>query len=216
MGAHYRTSGSVGTEQEIGVAKIIKNKHYNNPISKSNDIALIKLAKPADLGVGVGLVCISDMSHPLPFDNVNKKCWITGWGTLYSGGSEPNSLMEAQVPLVSKQRCQSSYPGKIDDTMLCAGLDEGGVDTCQGDSGGPLVCEFNGTWYLEGVTSWGYRCAYARKYGVYAYVRNLKAWISKNVYHIAPPSPSPQNQSVSALGKRKICFVIFNTFFAGG
>ena len=201
MGAHYRTSGSVGTEQEIGVEKIIVHERYNNPLRYSNDIALIKLVKPADLGVGVGLVCMPDVSHTLPFDNLNKTCWITGWGRLSSGGSQPNTLMEAQVPLVSKQRCQSAYPGRVGDTMLCAGLDEGGVDTCQGDSGGPLVCDFNGTWYLEGITSWGYRCAYARKYGIYSYVRNLKAWVSRNIYHVSPPIPPPHNQSESALGK---------------
>ncbi|KAM7428099.1 hypothetical protein ABFA07_020874 [Porites harrisoni] len=199
LGAHYRTTGSVGTEQEIGVAQIIRHESYNNPLSYSNDIALIKLLKPANLGVGVGLVCLSDMRYSLPFDNLNKKCWITGWGTLSSGGSQPNTLMEAEIPLVSKQRCLTSYPGKIDDSMLCAGLDAGGVDTCQGDSGGPLVCEFNGTWFLEGVTSWGYRCAYASKYGVYAKVRDLKAWLTNHIYQAIPPAVSPQNQSVSAL-----------------
>ena len=107
----------------------------------------------------------------------------------------------SQIPLVSKQRCLNSYPGKIDDSMLCAGLDAGGVDTCQGDSGGPLVCEFNGTWFLEGVTSWGLGCAYASKYGVYAKVRELKAWVTNHIYQAIPPAVSPQNQSVSALGK---------------
>lgn len=201
LGAHYRTNDRVGTEQDIEISKIIIHKNFHTPIRYSNDIALINLKKSAVLGVGVGLVCLPDVSHSLPFDNLNKKCWITGWGTLSSGGSQPSSLMEARIPLVSKGRCQRVYPGKIDDTMLCAGLDEGGVDTCQGDSGGPLVCEFNGTWYLEGITSWGYRCAYLRKYGVYSYVRNLKAWVSKNK-NVVLPSPSPQNQSVSTLGKR--------------
>ena len=93
--------------------------------------------------------------------------------------------------------------------MFCAGLDAGGVDTCVGDSGGPLVCEFNGIWFLEGVTSWGYSCAYASKYGVYANVRDLKAWITNHIYQAVPPSVSPQNLSVSALGKyTKIAFFI--------
>ncbi|KAM7430189.1 hypothetical protein ABFA07_019061 [Porites harrisoni] len=78
LGAHYRTTGSVGTEQEIGVAQIIRHESYNNPLSYSNDIALIKLLKLANLGVGIGLVCFSDMRYSLPFDNLNKKCWITG------------------------------------------------------------------------------------------------------------------------------------------
>ena len=39
--------------------------------------------------------------------------------------------------------------------MLSAGFEEGEMDACQGDSGGGgMVCEFNGKWYLEGVTSW--------------------------------------------------------------
>ena len=201
MGAHYRTSGSVGTEQDITVEKIIVYERYNNPISFSNDIALIKLAIPARLGKGIGLVCLPDTSHPLPFDNVNKKCWITGWGTLSSGGSTPNTLMEASVPLVSEGRCKTAYPGEIHDSMLCAGLDDGGVDTCQGDSGGPLVCEFNGAWHLEGATSWGYGCAQAGRYGVYAKVRNFQTWLSTKMYSTVPPSACPQNQPSSALGK---------------
>ncbi|KAL9986059.1 hypothetical protein ACROYT_G000125 [Oculina patagonica] len=200
LGAHYRTNGSLGTEQDIGVAEIIMHEYYDTPLSNSNDIALLKLASPADLGEGVGLVCLPDTGYQLPFDNINKKCWITGWGILSSGGASPNTLQQASVPLVSKQRCTSAHPGDIDDSMLCAGLYEAGVDTCQGDSGGPLVCEFNGTWYLEGVVSWGYGCAQANTYGVYANVRNLTSWLTTNMYAIvAPPSVSPQNQSSSAL-----------------
>ena len=207
LGAHYRTSGSVGTEQDIKVAKIIVHENYQNPLHNSNDIALVRLASPAELGVGVGLVCLPDTGHQLPFDDLNKTCWITGWGDLSFLDSPPNTLMQASLPLVSKQRCENANPGEIDDSMFCAGLDEGGIDSCQGDhSGGPLVCEFNGKWYLEGVTSFGHGCAEPRHYGVYAKVRALRSWLSNNMYTVVPPSASPQNQSLpqssSETGKR--------------
>ena len=208
LGAHYRTFGTVGTEQDIKVAKIIVHENYQNPLQNSNDIALLSLASPAELGVGVGLVCLPDTIHQLPFDDLNKRCWITGWGHLSSWSSSPNTLMQASLPLVSKQRCENAYPGEMDDSMLCAGLDEGGIDTCQGDSGGPLVCEFNGKWYLEGVTSWGHGCAEPRHYGVYAKVRALRSWVSTNMYTVVAPSASSQNQSLpqssSETGKRNI------------
>ena len=184
------------------------HENYEIPLDSSNDIALLKLESAAELGVGVGLVCLPDTGHQLPLDDLNKRCWITGWGHLSFWGSSPNTLMQASLPLVSKERCENAYPGEIDDSMLCAGLDEGGVDTCQGDSGGPLVCEFNGTWHLEGVTSWGYGCASPNYYGVYAKVRALRSWILTNMYTVVAPSASPQNQSLpqssSATGKRNI------------
>ena len=84
--------------------------------------------------------------------------------------------MQVSLPLVSMQRCRKAY-GRLHDSMICAGKDEGGVDSCQGDSGGPMVCEFQGRWYLEGATSWGTGCASPGKYGVYAKVRYLKTWV---------------------------------------
>ena len=174
------------------------HENYFTPLPESNDIALLKLVSPADLDEGVGLVCLPNTDHDLAIDNLDKKCWTTGWGSLYHGGPPPNALMQASVPLVSKERCDNAYPDRIDDSMLCAGRDEGGIDACQGDSGGPLVCEIDGRWHLEGVTSWGDGCALPSKYGVYAKVRNFISWLSRNMN--SPPTESPQNHSSSVLG----------------
>lgn len=190
LGAHSRLGSTVGTEQDIDVAEIIKHEQYHSPVSYSHDIALIRLAQPARLGKGVGLVCLPDTRLHLPIDDPNKKCWITGWGRLSSGGASPDKLMQVDVPLMSKERCLKGYPGQIHDSMLCAGLDQGGVDACQGDSGGPLVCEYNGKWYLEGATSWGYGCAVAGRPGVYAKVRYLLSWIQSKMGAVVQPKPS--------------------------
>ena len=189
LGAQYRSNGTVGTEQDLDILKIIPHEDYELKYRFSNDIALLRLSKPVRLGKGVGLVCLSDNDFQLPFDNFTKRCWITGWGRLSYFGSTPNELMQADVPLVSKQRCNESYPGLIDDSMICTGQDQGGVGGCLGDSGGPLVCEFNGKWYLEGATSWGgLPCAAPSKYTVYANIRYLKPWITRNINGPSTPA----------------------------
>ena len=182
MGAHYKENRSLGTEQDVNVTEIIVHENYD-PRTNSHDIALLKLATPVLIGPGVGTVCLPKNKNSLPIDHPTKRCCITGWGTLSAGGSQPDKLYEACVPLVSRRRCGKAYKGigKINKSMLCAGLDEGGIDTCQGDSGGPLVCEFSGQWHLEGVTSWGYGCAFPKMYGVYAKVRYLKSWIKSKL-----------------------------------
>ena len=85
----------------------------------------------------VNLVCLPE-AVPVPAEG--RKCWITGWGRSHSvGGSSPNVLQQASVPIVGRNRCEWVYLGRIHDSMLCAGLDRGGIDSCQGDSGGPIV-----------------------------------------------------------------------------
>ena len=55
----------------------------------------------------------------------------------------------AEVPLISNEVCNKwldynfgvDYPHvDVEDSMMCAGYEEGGIDSCFGDSGGPLVC----------------------------------------------------------------------------
>ena len=107
--------------------------------------------------------------------------FFLGFGTLSSGGSLATKLMQVEVPIVSQSSCKRAYGSSIHDSMVCAGLRQGGKDSCQGDSGGPLVCESNGKFFLEGVVSWGSGCASPGKYGVYARVRYLRQWIDNTM-----------------------------------
>lgn len=102
-----------------------------------------------------------------------------GWGTLQSGGSLPDVLYCVDVPIYDRDQCDSENNG-ISDNMVCAGLEEGGVDSCQGDSGGPLFTRADDdTGVIWGIVSWGYGCADANSPGVYAttYNRGMRSFI---------------------------------------
>ncbi|XP_015757641.1 PREDICTED: CUB and peptidase domain-containing protein 2-like isoform X3 [Acropora digitifera] len=197
MGAHY-TDDTVGTEQNLLVSQVIKHESYALPFNHSNDIALLKLAAPAVLGRGVGTACLPNFANSL----VNKQCWVTGWGHLASGGEKPNALMKARVPIISQQRCIQAYPGEIDNGMMCAGVEEGGIDACQHDSGGPLVCDFNRIWYVEGVVSWGDGCGDPGLFGVYANVREFMPWIKEKI------------SSGGSANYKRATFPVWNAFLA--
>ena len=87
-----------------------------------------------------------------------------------------------QVPIISKETCEEYYRNEIHESMVCAGLPEGGKDSCEGDSGGPMVCKGrDGRYSVHGVTSWGYGCARAGRPGVYARVSFLIKWIEDKI-----------------------------------
>lgn len=111
---------------------------------------------------------------------------VLGWGDTSSGsGNYQSKLRKVTVPIVSDSACASSYPQGsskgtyFEDSMVCAGLPQGGKDSCQADSGGPLVIGGK----LVGVVSWGYECAAKNYYGVYtrvtAFVDAIKGQIAK-------------------------------------
>lgn len=162
----------------VRVAKIIMHEEYNNALY-TNDIALMILASPLPLN-GVSIAAIP-LASQIP--KQGSETIITGWGTTSSGGYSSDKLLAVKVPVVSNERCDAAYaayygPGRITDSMLCAGVEGvGGKDACQGDSGGPLVVNRE----LAGVVSWGIGCALANYPGVYANVAYLRDWILTNV-----------------------------------
>ncbi|XP_049808909.1 trypsin-1-like [Schistocerca nitens] len=99
---------------------------------------------------------------------------ITGWGDCRSCSS-PMQLQAVTTHLVERSVCNEAYGGGITDSMICAGEEEGGLDSCQGDSGGPLV--EGSTQY--GVVSWGRGCAEAGYPGVYSNVPAARTWITE-------------------------------------
>ena len=106
-------------------------------------------------------------------------CYVTGWGRLASNGPRPSILLEAQVPLVSRELCNipEIYNGIIHERALCAGPAEGGVGPCQFDSGGPLACQERGVWFLAGIVSWGVGCGEPNRFGVYSDMSVLSDWV---------------------------------------
>ena len=105
-------------------------------------------------------------------------CTVTGWGTTSEGGSLGRVLQKVDVPVVSDDDCRGSYGvNDILDSMICAGLPQGGKDSCQGDSGGPFMCGNQ----LSGVVSWGYGCAEAGYPGVYTQTSYFIDWINNNL-----------------------------------
>jgi secreted trypsin-like serine protease len=107
---------------------------------------------------------------------------VIGWGVTSEGSwSVSDLLMQVDVPLVDHARCKQAYP-TLDDTMICAGFEEGMKDSCQGDSGGPhFVQESDNSFTQVGVVSWGQGCARPGYFGVYSSVRAGIDWIESAV-----------------------------------
>merc|ERR1712037_450321 len=106
----------------------------------SNDACLLKLKEPFEW-----TEFIQPIALPAPMQETaaGSMATVTGWGTLSEGTlGLPNVLHKVDVPVVSDEDCKASYGAagvdSVADSMICAGLPEGGKDSCQGDSGGPF------------------------------------------------------------------------------
>merc|ERR1711951_259444 len=119
---------------------------------------------------------VSDVGLHEDYDswNINNDiCMLTP-----EGGSLARVLQKVDVPVVSDDHCRDSYgQNDITDSMICAGLDQGGKDSCQGDSGGPFMCGNQ----LSGVVSWGYGCAEPENPRVYAQTSYFVDWVNSHM-----------------------------------
>ncbi|XP_019381522.1 PREDICTED: plasma kallikrein isoform X1 [Gavialis gangeticus] len=139
------------------------------------DIALMKLDKPMNFTDVQQPICLPSKEEA---NTVYTYCWVIGWGYAQERGPIKDILQKANIPLVSKEECQSRYQEHtINNKVICAGYKEGGKDACKGDSGGPLSCKHEEIWYLVGITSWGEGCARPELPGVYTKVAEYADWI---------------------------------------
>ncbi|WP_328679019.1 serine protease [Streptomyces sp. NBC_00322] len=164
------TAGVVDLQSSSAIkvksTKVLQAPGYNGT---GKDWALIKLAKPIDLPT----LKIADTKA---FDNGTFT--VAGWGAAREGGGQQRYLLKAQVPFVSDAGCKQAYPELVAGEEICAGFQQGGVDTCQGDSGGPMFRkDNNNAWIQVGIVSWGEGCARPNYPGVYTEVSTFAAAI---------------------------------------
>lgn len=191
VAGEHRLGAVSDHRQSRWAVQVMRHPQYNAR-TIDWDLALVRLESPMEINDCVGTVCLPTEGADVA---AGTKCWITGWGTLSSGGASPDTLQEAQVDILSNEACRKSDYNDTDITeaMVCAQgrTDDGNItDACQGDSGGPLVCESAGTWTLYGATSWGRGCAGQSYPGVWARVHAGVDWIEETMAANSGPIPS--------------------------
>lgn len=193
LGQHVYSRDS-GREQDVHIKRIIVHPDYNYA-SYDSDLALVELDREVYFNNHVYPICLPDMIKD--FEIPGKVCTITGWGA-DKNISSSDFLKKVDVPIVKQSVCNAakSYGGKVTWNMFCAGYPDGRADSCGGDSGGPLQCKSsNGKYVISGVTSWGYGCGNAHKYGVYVRIRHFLDWIKSKI-HGPPVPPNPKTPSM--------------------
>lgn len=165
-----RTDLRTSAGEVVGLRDIWIHPRFRT-VRKGYDVAVLTLSRS-----------VSERPARLPGDNdlyaSGTTATILGWGTTQEGSTHTSDVLRrAEVPIVSDAACARSYDAYRSRLMVCAGHEEGGVDTCQGDSGGPLVVDG----VLIGTTSFGTGCARPSMYGVYSrvitYVSDLREQI---------------------------------------
>lgn len=168
----------------VKVAQIFRHENYrvtqlpDGDTVFTNDIALLRLAEPADAPRqalarkgGVGW-----------FTKPGTISTVVGFGNTREGGKASTRMAQVDVPIIAEKTCKTGYPMMDYAARLCAGFDVGGKDSCQGDSGGPLfVRDVLKQPIQVGIVSYGHGCAQAKAWGVYSSVGAFEDWIRRRV-----------------------------------
>lgn len=166
-------------EQRFSVAVMRIHPDYNSS-SNENDIALVKLHKPAELNNYVNTICLPDQDSDALYESGNI-CHVAGWGTERLFNDPVNPLSSLVLPIVSNKECDTFDEFSVTENMLCAGH-KIGIDTCNGDGGGALMCRSSKGFVGVGINSVGEGCSDTGHYGVYTDVRPYLDWIKVQLF----------------------------------
>lgn len=176
--------------QDIPIAEIIRHPNYNLNGQEHNDIALLRLARPAMLGYFVKPICLPSVAALRGTNqDAGQNFVVAGWGRTETK-AQSNKKLKVEVGGVDQAICKEKYQKLakriIVSSQICAG-GEPGKDSCSGDSGGALVATYNdgrggNYYYLAGLVSYGPKdCGTPGWPGVYTRVASFIEWIQSNV-----------------------------------
>ncbi|XP_028910268.1 complement C1s subcomponent isoform X1 [Ornithorhynchus anatinus] len=168
-------------------------KRVSDPTRRTdydNDIALVRLKNPVEMGPNVAPVCLPGPDFHLSDGTLG---YVSGWGKK-EDRDHVFKLRKAKLPVVPMDRCRRVKSKKADTTafrftenMICAG--ERGADSCDGDSGGAFVVDLGEErpkYFAAGLVSWGPECG---THGLYTRVANYLSWIEETMReNDQPPS----------------------------
>eukprot|EP00095_Tigriopus_kingsejongensis_P002458 maker-scaffold1402_size43054-snap-gene-0.8 protein:Tk02458 transcript:maker-scaffold1402_size43054-snap-gene-0.8-mRNA-1 annotation:"hemolymph proteinase 5" len=174
--------------QRIPIEKVISHPQYASRQAGYNDIALLRLSRPARLSQTAQLICLPvDPEATANFLRVQnmadgllqKLGTLVGWGRT-SASASGSAQFGASTPVLQKVAfpiiaCRQDNPNEI-----CAG--ELNKDACFGDSGGPLIVDGqDGRMVQIGVVSRGDRTCRSKTPGIYTRVSEYISWIQQNL-----------------------------------
>merc|ERR1711892_847448 len=162
-----------------------------------NDIALIRLPRPAKRNDGVQFACLPLTLPERDLGVADEEGVVIGWGhtntvkaLTHSGGDIVDhsiakaTQQSATLPIIGQDECDATWSltNGVQSSQLCAGAGES--DSCSGDSGGPLVMravagnsEKVQPWIQAGIVSFGSKYCGSGRPGVYTRVEQYVSWI---------------------------------------
>lgn len=177
---------------DLDIKEVLVHPNYSRSTT-DNDIALLRLARPAPLSRAVVPVCLpSSGLAERELTKVGRETVVTGWGHRSEAKRNRTFVLSfIRIPVAPRNECVQAMRNVVTDNMLCAGILGDPRDACEGDSGGPMVASFHDTWFLVGLVSWGEGCGRLHNYGVYTRVSRYLDWIHS---HIGAEAPALQGQ----------------------
>ncbi len=157
------------------VKRVFIHPEFNVHRWMDKDVAILKTWKAIQWSDFIQPIC-----PPSSEAEGGQDAWAMGWGLTEGTGSR-DKLRSVLAPIISYERCtQQGWHGSLsvsNETMICAGYEQGEKDACAGDSGGPLVQMKNARYEVAGLVSWGQGCADPHKPGVYTRLTAVADWI---------------------------------------
>ncbi|CAK8678595.1 unnamed protein product [Clavelina lepadiformis] len=176
-GFTYSADPRYENSQDIELMAVYIHDEFQSREAALNDVALIRLKTCVKTdGTFVRAACLPRRASQFL---TGEECVVTGWGasnyTQYVN-QYPPCLQKAKVIIQQYRTCHTAYGDDYDPhVMMCASGEC--TDTCQGDSGGPLMCFDGEKTVLWGITSWGVKCGFSAKPGVYTRLSRYIRWL---------------------------------------